>query len=270
MSAFQDMLKKTTSSPYYNQMLRFTSSLNDHFGINHFWYYKITNSGHYSYIGTNGAWNEFCFDKSIVQHFTCLRHPDALQRGINLMKTSTDEKYQTVLNLAWEHFNINFNINVVNPLSQGVEAFGFATRFNDPKAEERLLNHLPLLREFTKIFKSKYKKLLGLLDDNQVDLAAQFGPQFYERPKTFVLPFERDKFLKQIGMEEVLSLTPREKDVLKFVSTGYPAGYIAKQLHLSKKTIENYLSTIKCKLSCNSKTELINKAKEITMIEYFE
>lgn len=270
MCSFREMLRKTTSSLYHDKMIRFAKPLNDHFGINHFWYYKITYSGYYSYLGTHRSWSEFCFDNSMVQHFSCLRHPDSLQKGINLMRTSRNEDYQKVMEIAWGKFKINFHINLVNPISDGVEACGFASCFNDSQAEERLLNHLPLLRKFTKIFKEKNEELLGIAENNQVYLPAQFGPKFYERGPSFILPLEKDQFLKCLGFGQMIALTSREKDMLKFASAGYPASYIAKQLHLSPKTVENYLSTIKAKLECNSKIELIKKARELDGAGYFD
>ena len=269
MCAFQDMLKKISSSTYYDQMVRFSLPLYDHFGINHFWYYKISNSGHYSYVGTHAAWNEFSFENPIVKYSPCLRHPDSMQKGISFMKTAAGGDYKELLNMAWEKFKINLNINLVDATPSGIEAFGFASSFNDLHADERLLNHLPLLRTFTGFFKKRCEKLIHLLDDNQVDLRVQFGQQFYERPSFLNIPFERDKFLRQIGFENILSLTPRESEILKFMSNGYSAPYIATQLHLSKRTVENYLETIKSKLFCNSKTELIQKAHRIAATGYF-
>jgi DNA-binding CsgD family transcriptional regulator len=251
-------------------MQRFVLPLKEAFGVNHFWYYRITYSGHYSYLGSHSEWSEFCFDGALLSHFPCLRHPNALQQGLHLMKASEDEGYKQMLQIAWDKFRINFHINLQNNIPQGIEAFGFATCFNDPKAEERLLNELPLLRQFCKIFQSKHQKLFELLEDYQVDLASQFGPVFFERPKTIALPFNRDMLLRKMGLGYVLNLTPREIDVLRFVAKGYPATYIAKHLALSRKTVENYIAIIKSKLLCNSKIELINKTQEIVSTGYLQ
>lgn len=270
MNHFQTMLSRTTASVHHGKMLRFAQPLRDHFNINHFWYYRITDNGLYSYAGTHQAWSEYCFDNSMLNHFTCLRHPDLVPKGITLMKSAANHDYGKVLETAWEKFRINFNINLVARTSDGVEAFGFATSFNDPHADERLINHLPLLQVFIKSFKSSQKSLLDVLENNQVDLSAQFGQQYYESPKSVSLPFERNKFLKAMGFERYLSLTPREKSILKFISSGYPASYIAGELQLSKKTVENYLANIKCKLACATKTQLINKTKDIAAAGYFD
>lgn len=186
------------------------------------------------------------------------------------MKKNADDGFKNVLRVAWEKFRINFNINLVKSIPEGVEAFGFATRFDDPGADERLLNHLPLLRHFTTIFQEKHRKLFQLLHEHQIDLSSHFGPVFYERGKEVAFPIKRDHFLSKIGFQSLFTLTQRELDIVRLIAHGYPASYIANELHLCRRTVENYLATIKSKLSCNSKIELIHKAQEIASIGYFD
>lgn len=270
MLGLHEMLRKITSSPHHNRMQRFAAPLKDCFSINHFWFYRITHSGLYSYMGTHTEWNEFCIDNALSYLFPCLRHPDIMQPGIQLMKTENDVQYQQLLQLAWDKFRINFNINLLNRTPDGIEAFGFATSLNDVKAEERLLNDLSKLKLFIKIFREEHHELFHLLENNQIDLTYQFGPIFYEKPKAFSFPKKHIHFLKKIGLGSVFTLTPREVDILKFVSLGYPASYIAEQLHLSIRTVENYLAVIKDKLSCPSKVELTQKARDIATAGYFD
>jgi DNA-binding CsgD family transcriptional regulator len=247
-------------------MLRSTQPLNDQLGINHFWYYKLTHSGHYSYLGTHTAWSEFCFNNGMVQSFPCLRHPNILQPGLSLMKSNQDKDFKTVLDTAWEKFRINFNINLLNQTADGIEAFGFASRYNDPFAEERLLNELPLLMQFTKVFRTENKKLFDFLEDNQVDLSSEFGMKFYQRGNSPAIPCNREEFIRKMGYESFLSLTSREKDILRYMANGYPASYIATELKLGKRTIETYMDKLKMKFDCDSKVDLIKKAKEFVSI----
>lgn len=270
MKPFHQMLKNITSSPYHKEMIRSTTPLSDYFGVNHFWYYKITLSGFYSFLGTHSAWNEFCFDKDLINRFPCLRYPQILHKGVNLMKINEDPNYQELLKVASEKFSINFNLNLIYNTHDGIEAYGFATKYNDPYADQRLINELPLLRSFIKYFRENNKKMFQLLEDNQVNLASILGMTFYEQPKMLALPQKRDEFLKKIGFSQVLSLTSREKDVLKYISNGYSSSYISEQLRLQSKTVENYIATIKCKLNCNSKVELIKIAQELASTGYFD
>ena len=66
------------------------------------------------------------------------------------------------------------------------------------------------------------------------------------------------------------SLSKREKEVLRFVADGYPASYIAGLLKLSCRTVENYIASIKCKLTIDSKVELIQKTKQLIGSGYFD
>lgn len=271
MNQFLEMLRKTRSSPYHDQALRFATPLYDHFGINHFWYYRISSSGAYTFIGTHAEWSEYCFGESLINHFPCLRHPKVLGGGISLMKAKpTDLKYQEVRDIAWNKFKVNFNLNIFDNSSEAVEAFGFATRFDDERAEERLLNELPLLRYFIKMFRKNHGKLFHLLEENQVNLSSHMGDLFYERPREILIPFERESFLSKIGCKEILSLTSREKQILKLLANGFPASYIQGELHIGLRTAENYIATIKSKLGCPSKVALIQKAEEIASTGWLE
>lgn len=58
------------------------------------------------------------------------------------------------------------------------------------------------------------------------------------------------------------ALTPREIDVLLFLSRGYTNRQIAQELHLSPRTIEGYRSTLVAKLGTKSRVEMINYVEE--------
>lgn len=225
MNPFLKMMERIQSSNHYDRVVQFTKPLYDNFGINHFWYYRISSSGTYSYVGTNASWNEYSFGHSLFMHFPCLRHPTALRRGITLMKAGSNTKYEEVLKTGWEKFRINFHLNILENCPEGVEAFGFGSRFNDPEAEERLLNELSLLRYFIKEFRQKHMKLFSLLEESSIDLSSSMGAIFHERPRGIVLPFERSLFLRQLGCSSFFELTPKEKSILKLLASGFPASY---------------------------------------------
>lgn len=58
------------------------------------------------------------------------------------------------------------------------------------------------------------------------------------------------------------TLSNREIEVFKLLLRGYTMIQAAEAIHLSPRTIEGYLVSLKNKLSCNSKSELIMKALE--------
>lgn len=267
MTPFQYMDRKVTSSAYHNKMMRMGKLLEDHFGINHFWYYRVTNSGHYCYLGTHTAWNEFSFAHDMFGKFPYLRHPNSLTDGISLIKNATNDPLQEFLSTASHQFNINFNIHLLKKTSEYVEGYGFGTHTKLHLRDEHLLNELSLLKQFIKCFREENKNIFKIIYDNQVDLASHIGPTFYENTNPFKLSKNRDDFLKKIGFEEVLTLSSQERQVFKSLANGFPAQHIAKELFLSKRTVEHYIEKIKDKLFINSRVELIEKAKEFVAID---
>jgi DNA-binding CsgD family transcriptional regulator len=266
MKDFQEMFRRTVSSPFHDQMVRFAAPLRDHFGINHFWWYRINNAGDYSSLATHTEWSEECFYADNAGYLDGLRHPKVTATGIHLMSTWNADGFLAGRQVAWNKYKINLQVNVVEKNSDGIEAFGFGSQFNDPKADERILNELPLLRHFAKSFRQNNEKLFQLVHENRVSLIEHFGATFYEQPKTIAIPHDRENFLRKMGLGWIFSLTPRERDVVNFLSSGFTASYIAEQLGLETRTVENYITNIKAKLSCSSKLELIQKAKEMTSL----
>ncbi len=65
-------------------------------------------------------------------------------------------------------------------------------------------------------------------------------------------------YLSSLVIDEIY-LTERECDISFFLVRGKTANEIANILHLSKRTVENYLENIKNKFNVNSRSQLIEK-----------
>jgi len=55
---------------------------------------------------------------------------------------------------------------------------------------------------------------------------------------------------------ELDQLTPREREVLRYIARGYAYKQIAKQLHISAKTVETHVSAVLRKLQLSNRYEL--------------
>jgi DNA-binding NarL/FixJ family response regulator len=58
------------------------------------------------------------------------------------------------------------------------------------------------------------------------------------------------------------TLTDREREILNLIAQGHPNPSIARQLHLSTKTVGNYVSNIFTKLRVADRTQAIIRARE--------
>lgn len=62
--------------------------------------------------------------------------------------------------------------------------------------------------------------------------------------------------------EDKQALTPREREVLGLVARGHTSRRIAKELHISVKTVETHRANILRKLDANNTAELVRRAVE--------
>jgi len=76
------------------------------------------------------------------------------------------------------------------------------------------------------------------------------------------LPGERKLTRRQSEAEQFGGLTPRERDVARFLSQGKSNREIAEGLFLSERTVENHISNILMKLGFTSRAQVAVWASE--------
>ncbi|CAM2961447.1 response regulator transcription factor [Legionella worsleiensis] len=265
MTALSDLYRKVTSVPEHGLMLRSVAPLYSCFGVNNFYYVRVTSSGHYSGLSSHDSWHEyFCANIATIGKSPFLKHPDLVKPGINLLKNTDDPLLKKTLHTAWHEYGINFTLNIMKKIPEGIEAFGWGTDFNDPRAEERQLNDLPLLNQFIHYFYEHNQKLIRLAHEYQVDVSSFLDTELHDTYKVAVK--NKKKLLEHLGFSAVLSLTSRELETLNYLAHGFSAKYIAQQLRLSPRTVEDHVGTIKAKLNCQTRLELIRRTQEIASI----
>jgi len=227
-----------------------------------FFYYKISDSGCFSVLTSNIAWGEFFGAEKNYLIDPYLRHPKFFQSGVVLLHNKDEDSVLRMINS--QKFNRLISLFISNRTADGLETFGFASNSFDDNQVSLLLSELPLLRMFFKKFREENRAIFRAVDENQIDLAKLIGPSFYENGLKSASPSSaRDRLLQDLGMLDPSSLTSREVGVVKLLLQGLSASKIALQVHLSKRTVEHHIERIKEKLGCDSKAELIQKAREL-------
>jgi len=64
-------------------------------------------------------------------------------------------------------------------------------------------------------------------------------------------------------------LTAREVDILKCLLKGYSAKETGLELEISYRTVESYINTLKLKLDCTKKSELIGFCLKLGLFKLF-
>lgn len=261
------------SQTYNNKIQSFCNPLIQTFGITHFYHAKITNDGHFVAINLNRDWEEYFFsNRSHLLIWPDKCSPQQIKSGIRFLNDDKHEKESLnfLLKTARDSYSLNFSLQFVEKSNWGFEMWGFALNTPNSLQHMHLVKEAPLLRLFIKRFQEEFKKLYLLLNENRVDLTDLLGPQFYEaKNQTESLPFAHTQFLKSIGVPLPTTLSNREVEVIKSLIRGYSASEIASQLFISRRTVEHHLERIKDKFSSASKSELIQKIRDLESIGYF-
>lgn len=270
MSTLSELHHRIVGSKEYDRMLRSVAPMCDYFNINQFYYARIQvycGQTYYSVLATNLRWQEFLFNNvHMIAAWPVFKNPDKHPSRIILKKNTGVSQFNNVLDVAWNTFNINFTVDIQRKIPGGIELYGFGVNFLNPKAEEYLINELPLLNKFIAYFQKENKKIVGLAYDHQVEISSFLGPTIIDEPIEYQFSKKRELLLEHLGFGSALSLSSREMDILKFMANGFSANYVGHQLHISSRTVENHIANIKSKLDIHSKVNLIKKAQEIVAI----
>lgn len=270
MNELYEMVR--ASKKFHNKIKTFCAPLVELFGISHFYHAIITNSGHFIGLNLNREWEEYFFsDKSHLLIWPDKLPPCKVKNGIRLLQETDDENenFNKLLKTAEDKYSLNFSLQSIEKTNQGTNMYGFALNSANPLQHMALINEMPLLRLFIKRFQEEFKTLYAVLEENKIDMSNLLGSQFYNaKVPVLTKSCGRDQFLKKMGIEIPATLTDKEVGVIKHLIKGYSASQIANELLISKRTVEHHLERIKNKFYSSSKSDLIQKIRELESIGY--
>lgn len=170
---------------------------------------------------------------------------------------------EKMLNDAAE-FHYRHIFTIIKPGENHTDFYHFGTHLNSPKINQWYVNHLNELSLFIDYFNEKISqsKDLSLGYDITISMIDQPENCHIKLDPTFdYLHQKKQEFQDDISKRRGdKSLSFRQIECLKLLVKGYSAKAIAKELHLSPRTIEDYLSILKSKLQTKNLAELIAKA----------
>lgn len=242
----------------------------DQFGVNYFYYCRVSNSGWYSSFSSNVEWNKWWFDKKIHQEAFYFLQPQYYQSGFTLSFPFFEDRFSQIQKIASEQFGIHYILELTYKSGKGIESYGFSSTHFNHTILAHYLSELPSLKLFFKYFRERHRELFSQLDENQFNLAKEIGPAFFKPTIPLFKSHARFNFLKNIGMDIFSDLSQREKQICEGLTKGLSANEIAHLFNLSKRTVEYYIENIKGKLNCLSKSELVEKCLELAAVGYFD
>lgn len=223
-------------------------------GVDTFWYYTISESGEYTFVGNKGIFGEYFCNNKMYLHHPSFRSPKFLIEGPQLW--SEDSVFAESQKPIKNEFSMDQILHIGKKKDGIYHGYGFATTMQGYNLTNTYMNKLHLFKKFTLYFQDEAAANIRLASANKVDIASLIGKAFYEGD----IPQSDSAFLSQIQKTD--TLTPRERDCVTWLLRGRTASQIGQELGLSKRTVEHYLDNIKDKWGCHNKQELIDFAQD--------
>lgn len=244
-----------------DQIRPLVSALVDAFGISHFCYFYVDQEGHSACLSSHPAWLEFYLYNDLFLHNPFLKDPQLIPEGVFFTKCIKDAGYLESKRHA-KTFGIEDSIVLTTKKEGKLQGFSFGMNSHE-KNYTLFVNELPLLKRFCLEFERRAKRSLHELASEPIDIRTFLGELFYKQDAKFLLSEKkRIHFLARLKLD-LPALAKREKECLALYLKGETARSIAASMRLSHRTIESYLGSIKYKLNCHRRTELLQKAQEL-------
>lgn len=222
--------------------------------INHVNYIQRNDDGTVLYLCSNQSW---------LMHYFKMGYPSVgafeqkafLSEFKYVLWDSLDKRDQILIDSV-EMLKIEQGITIIDKLPDGVGFYNFGTNQHSHLLLSAYLNHLEDLKAFIVYFKERALDLLAKAHKHRFILPNNSS----EKKLLLYSDFKKAEDLQSL-------ITPRQRDCLRDLARGMTAKQIANSLNLSHRTVESYLNTLKERLNCSNRFELINKALQMKDIK---
>jgi DNA-binding CsgD family transcriptional regulator len=196
-----------------------------------------------------------CDNRDWLQHYLINGFPSigAFEQNPTLAQNeyvlwSSLGEQDPILIYTREIFSVPHGITLILPFPGGCDYFSFGTFKSDRAILGDICTQIDELKQFSKIFYDKTKRILHTHQKHALDLSI-----FAEQP-TIIQPETKRLYLG--AAYDYQHLTAKELECLNKLISGQTVPEIATALRVSVRTIEKHTENIKQKLRCKTQCEL--------------
>lgn len=226
--------------------------LKDHLGIPTFAYYTIEGDGRFVIMSNYPEQLDFFYSEKLYLTCPYLTHPHFFRSGYALIPLTSDPEY---LQLSRQLHHVNHLFLMLQRIGDKIEGFFFITEDLDASQCLHFLNQIDLLNTFGHYFKREAQPLIERALSEGYNLREAKGAAFFSREPTLPLSSSNPNILH--FLKKMTSLSVQEQECLNLFKQGKSAQATAAILGLSRRTVEHYFESIKNKLGCLSKWDLL-------------
>ncbi len=249
-------------------------------GINHFAYLNLTPKSERILLSTHPELSEF-FIQEKLYNLALTENYEQCQPGYILVSSlKSNDIVKQINQVTRELFNLGNYLIIIKKDEKNCEWFYFGInpeKFTEEQSNLIYMQNMQKLEDFTLIFKQQAFALI-----EQAKTERFYYPNDVENhvPELIITNmdkhlFETDSLIKKLKKFHVqtengyVTLSLRQLQCLAMAAQGCSAKITAAKLNLTAKTVENYLDALKKKLSCHSKSALIDIAEKNDIIRLF-
>lgn len=235
--------------------------------INYFVFARMYDSGSVIVFNTHAKWHHYFFQQGYARQSNT-----RLKEGYHfwmanpeLSKANQDAK---------KYFNIDNKFEITERGRNYFDIFGFGSPTDAISVIDYYLNNNHVLKQFILYFKDKAQHLIESAikhKEHQIYIPEIRLNNIGLEPKKSSKDLnEFRQQTKHFFLSDEISdvrLTKREIESLLHLLCGKTAQQISERLEISVKTVESYVSSLRAKLNCNSRSELFQKAYDFGLIE---
>ncbi len=201
--------------------------------------------------------------------------PGMVNTGISYWEVQLALAVADTLQYMKKQMNITSLLSITKKIKHGysVSSFGFIE--GSPYINEFTSRSKYMLDDYISYFEREAKDIIPDAEDDFVDLCPIMGENFW-RPvliKSGIDPKLQRSFYNNIQVDHVYGIqsyfTCRERECISEILLGKTAQQIGDQLHLSRRSVENYIAIIKEKLNCCKKSEILQKVNQLKEMGLF-
>ncbi len=251
------------NSSFNDKFTKLAKPIADCCGLDVFAYTKVERDGSFFQVSNHPDVSNFYWNSDLPLLNNFIHHPDIYCPGTRIV---TDFSIQPGLK---KFYNPDHLIIVLIKDDKGMQWVCMSTKNLKISLAHLFMQEQYLLEKFALYFLEEWKPYISKLDPYFINIQDLLGDLFFDDSgikKPYPEREAKMALLKKIGLFDSLSqlsLTERELECLNLLLKGKSATQIAKLLYISPRTVETHLEHIKNKMACFSKSEVVEKAREL-------
>lgn len=226
-------------------------------GITYFAMQTVTNEGYWNIISSNPAWIEYSAGNQLFHYDPSLIDPKHYDSGIFFVNSHEHDDFRNIFCKHSEGvWDIGNPLVIIERKETACEFTFIATTVNNKKMINTYLTKLKLLRQFINYFKTENASLFASANEYNLDLK-QINQSYFHTDNIIDISSDSNNENDLNNNFSFHILSAREKECVTYFLQGKTAKETASALGLSYRTIEEYFTNIKKKLSCRNKRDLL-------------